>query len=120
LVRDWAITLLLNATAKLVNPRRGRLTGGGDVVSLGCGIVSGNGVRTEELHYGEMRLKIREAVGHDIIRDVSFELNNEAVVPETTLARTALEFGEVDVTRRETTEDAIERTRAVSILKTNN
>ena len=65
-----------------------------------------------------MRLKIREAVRDDVVADVSIELDDKTVIPESKFGRTAFELGQVDVASGETTEDAIERPRSVGILET--
>jgi hypothetical protein len=79
---------------------------------------AGDRIRAEELHSREMGLEVGEAVGDDVVGDVTFELDHEAVVAQSALGRTTLQLRQVDVAGRETTEDAVERAGAVGVLKT--
>ena len=67
-----------------------------------------------------MRLQVGEAVANDLVSDVAVEFDHEAVLPETRLRRTTFESGQVQITRGETTQDAVERTGSVRVLETNN
>jgi len=68
-------------------------------------VFAGGGVGAHELHFGVLRLERTERVGHDLVGDMAFEIDKEAVVAETTAGRAGLELGEVDATGGELLQD---------------
>ena len=71
----------------------------------------GRGVGAEELDSGQPGVQVAEAVGDDLVGDVTLEVDDEAVVAERLLRRARLELGQVDVPRRELAEDRVEAAR---------
>jgi hypothetical protein len=53
-------------------------------------------------------------------QSVAVDVNDEAVVTESALGGTALDLRQVQIASGETTENAVKRSRAVGILKTDN
>ena len=74
-------------------------------------------IRAEELHLGLLRREVAQRVGDQLVGDVAFAVDEEAVVAEAALRRPRLELREVDRTRRELLEDREQRTRAVLALE---
>ena len=64
-----------------------------------------------------MCLEVGEAVRDHVVANVTLEFDDEAVVAQTSLGGAALELGQVDVACGETSQDSIERSRAVGILE---
>ena len=62
---------------------------------------------------GLLRREVAEAVGDELVGDVAFEVDEEAVVAEALLGRPRLELGEVDRTRRELLQDREQRAGSV-------
>ncbi len=103
--------------AQLVDPLRRpapRLVGRGRRSAL---LLTGDRVRAEELHLGLLGRQVPQAVGDELVGDVAFEVDEEAVVAEAPLRRPRLELREVDGTRRELLEDREQRTRPVLALE---
>jgi len=65
-------------------------------------------IRTEELHAASLHVEVPQTVRNDLVVDMTFQIDDEAVITETSLCRTTLEFGEVDVARRELSQDRVE------------
>ena len=80
-------------------------------------VVAGHRVRAEELHLGLLRREVAEAVGDELVVEVAFEVDEEAVVAEVALRRARLELGDVDGARRELLQDREQRARAVLALE---
>ena len=89
--------LPLDLAAETGHPGVGGAPGGFGVEATGGAVFAGGGVRAEELEVGQRRPQVAQAVEDDFVVDVAFEVDDEAVVPETGLGRAALELGQVDV-----------------------
>ena len=78
---------------------------------------AGGGVGTHELHFGVLGLERTQRVGHDLVGNVPFEIDEEAVVAQATTRGPGLELGEVDAASRELLKDRQQLTGFVGALE---
>jgi hypothetical protein len=62
-------------------------------------------------------VKVSQAVGDDLVGDVTLEVDDEAVVPETPLGWPRLQLRQVDVTGRELPDDRVKAARMIEPLE---
>ncbi len=89
----------------------------GDGLAAHVAVVAGDRVRAEELHLGLLGREVAQAVGDELVVEVAFEVDEEAVVAEVALGGPRLELGDVDRARRELLQDREQRARAVLALE---
>src|SRR6202034_2973397 len=83
-----------------------------------CGTqLSGGRIRTEELHAGQPGMEVSEAIRHHLVADMAGQVDDEAILAERPLRGAGLELGQVDVTRRELPEDAVQAPRVIGPLE---
>ena len=75
------------------------------------------GVGAEELHGSELAVQLFQAVSDDLVAQVSFELDDKAVVTEAQPGGTRLDLGEIEVPSGELPEDLVQVTGAVGLLE---
>src|SRR5438874_1062532 len=75
------------------------------------------GIRPEELHVRLFALEITQAVGHQLVGHMAFEIDQKAVVTEAALRRTRVQVGQVDGARRELLEDRQQAARGIGLLE---
>src|SRR5580692_9039191 len=108
---------LVDGRPQSVEPVVGRLPGSVGLASLLGPVFTGRGIRAQELHPGEPGVQVAEAVGNDLVADVSRKVDHEAVVAQRLLGGARLELGQVDVARGELPEDPVQASGMVRALE---
>src|SRR5580658_6204063 len=83
----------------------------------GRAVLAGGRVGAEELDSGQLGMENPEAVGDDLMSQVTRKVDQKAVVTESPLRRSGLEFGQVDAPGRKLTEDGVKAPWSILTLE---